>query len=360
MSNEKTTAQAQHALIMGGKFVGEFPKTTHPEAQWFYHPVTLGLFIHWGISTAGDDLDISWSMMDNPARYGRNGMTTPRKYWQLAEKFNPQNYNPEKWLTAAKDAGFTYAVLTTRHHDGFSLWPSDVSDFSTKNYMGGRDLVQEYVDACRKVGLKVGFYYSPPDWRFNQKYMSFAQGSRTEKFPDRAHKDIDHNVIDAIPEMPAEHKEKYIAYVNAQARELLTRYGRVDLLWFDGTTNDLDHTITIDEIRSLQPHIIVNDRMWGFGNGDYCTKYECFLPAEKPPYEYWETCHCWHVGGGWSYVKNADKYRPLEDTLHKYDVCKEFGGNLLLNVAPDGDGNLPDAYYEKVKEFGLALKQKNK
>lgn len=357
MSENKTVLE-QHAII-GNNAEGsaDFKRTTHPGADWFYHPVQLGLFIHFGISAVHGDLDISWGMMDDPARRAKgNGILTPREYWALAEKFNPKDFDPEKWLRAAKDAGFTYAVLTTKHHDGFALWPSEAGDFSTKNYMNGRDLVREYADACRKVGLKVGFYYSHPDWRFDQKYRSFMYGSGTEKFPDRVHKDIDHKPIEGeLPEMPEEHYERYVQYTNAQIRELLTNYGQVDILWFDGSANDTSRLISIEEIRALQPQIIVNDRLWGKRAGDYYSHYECCLPQEKPDMP-WETCQIWHVGGGWSWVKNADKYRALDITMHQYDVCKKWGGNLLLNIAPDADGNLPEAYYKAVQEFGDAVK----
>jgi alpha-L-fucosidase len=222
--------------------------------------------------------------------------------------------------------------------------------------MNGRDLVREYADACRKLGLKVGFYYSPPDWHFNSDYMSFMNGSRTEAYPDRKHKDIDHKDIEGdLPVMPQAHYDRYVDYMNTQVRELLTNYGRVDLLWFDGSMKDLTNVITIEEIRALQPQIVVNDRLWGFGIGDYSSEYECRLPKEKPEGP-WETCQIWHVGGGWSYVKNADKYRDLATTLHQYEVCKEWGGNLLLNIAPDKDGVVPDAYYKAVREFGDAIK----
>ena len=189
----------------------------------------------------------------------------------------------------------------------------------------------------------------------NQKYMSFMPGSRSERYPERPYEDIDHKPIDALPEMPKEHYEKYGEYVNAQVRELLTRYGQVDLLWFDGSMNDLTNVITIDEIRELQPQIVVNDRMWGWGIGDYCSKFECQLPKEDPGMP-WETCQIWHVGGGWSWVKNADKYRELEITLNQYETCKKWGGNLLLNIAPAADGSVPEASYKAVKEFGEAIK----
>lgn len=356
MSQNKTVAE-EHAVIGNAEGTRTFPRTNHPGTAWFFEPVNLGLFIHYGISTVHGDLDLSWGMMDNPERRAKgNGIVTPREYWALAEDFRPTDYHPEEWLRAAKDAGFTYAVFTTRHHDGFSMWPSDASDFSTKNHLGGRDLVGEYVEACRHVGLKVGLYYSPPDWRFDQAYRSFMVGSHSEKYPDRPYEDIDHRPIDALPAMPAEHLDRYYAYVNAQVRELLSRYGQIDLLWFDGSTPDPARVISIEEIRALQPQIVVNDRLWGWGVGDYCSRYECHLPDENPQMP-WETIHIWHVGGGWSYVKNADKYRALDITMHQYEICQKWGGNLLLNIAPRADGSVPQAYYEAVSAFGDAVRR---
>ncbi len=360
MSDKKTVAE-EHSII-GNTNSNEvtFEKTNDPGTKWFYEKTNLGLFIHFGISSVHGDLDISWGMMDNPERRKKgNGIVTPREYWELAKQFNPKDYNPEIWLKAAKDNGFTYAVLTTRHHDGFALWPSNAGDYSTKNYMNSRDLVKEYTDACRKVGLKVGLYFSPPDWRFNQEYMSFMVGSHSEKYPDRPYEDIDHKPIDSIKEMPKEHYDKYISYLNTQIRELLTNYGQIDLLWFDGSVKDLSNIIKIDEIRKLQKHIIVNDRLWGWGIGDYTSEYECRLPQEKPNQK-WETCQIWHVGGGWSWVKNADKYRALDITMNQYRVCKKWGGNLLLNIAPDKDGIVPDAYYKAVEELSKAIKEEEK
>ncbi len=349
MSNNARTAAEQHDIIGYKSSEKEFARTDDAGAKWFFEKTNLGLFIHFGISAAGDDIDISWGMMDNPDRRAKgNGILTPREYWALAEKFDPKHFEPKKWLSAAKDAGFTYAVFTAKHHDGFAMWPSDVGDFSTKSYMGGRDLVGEYVTACRAAGLKVGLYYSPPDWRLDRKYMSFMSGSHSEKYPDRPYEDIDHKPIASLPEMPEEHKKARCEYFNAQVRELLTRYGQIDLLWFDGTLPSLDGAITIYDIRKLQPHIIVNDRLWGVG--DYCSRFECKLPTEKPSAA-WETSQIWHVGGGWSYVKNADKYRAPEITLHQYEVAKEFGGNLLLNIAPDGDGVVPQAYYSALQRL---------
>lgn len=120
--SENKTVGAQHAVIGNTESKQSFSRTTHPGADWFYHPVNLGLFIHYGISAVHGDLDISWGMMENPERRAKgNGILSPEEYWALAEKFNPTDYHPEKWLAAAKESGFTYAVLTTRHHDRFAL-----------------------------------------------------------------------------------------------------------------------------------------------------------------------------------------------------------------------------------------------
>ena len=132
-----------------------------PGAQWF-PDASLGLFMHWGIhSVVG--AQPSWDMISY-YKYGGK-VAPPDKYYALAERFDPQEYDPDQWLKAAKEAGFTYAVLTTKHHDGYALWPSKYG-IGTKQYMGGRDLLKTYVEACRANGLKVGFYFSPRDWHY--------------------------------------------------------------------------------------------------------------------------------------------------------------------------------------------------
>lgn len=354
--SDKNEARSQHSIIGYQSEVKPFERTTHKDAEWYFNPTNLGLFIHFGISTVHGDCDISWGMMENPQRRAKgNGIARPCDYWDFAKEFNPVNYDPYRWLKAVKDQGFTYAVLTTRHHDGFALWPSDVGELSTKNYMNGRDLVGEYVDACRKVGLKVGLYYSPPDWYFNRDYRSFMYGSGREEFPDRPHMDIYHNPIESVPEMPKEHEKAYCDYVSAQVRELLTRYGKIDLLWFDGSVDDTSMVIGIDEIRELQPSIVVNDRLWG--TGDYCSKYECYLPKERPEAKYWEACENWHVGGGWSYVKNSDKFRTLDYVMEHYRLIRNFGGNYLLNIAPDKNGDVPENFYKALEDFGAKIRE---
>lgn len=146
--------------------------TTHPDAQWF-DDAGLGMFIHWGISSVDGTGELSWSMM---AR-SENEQPATDAYFEQAERFSPDHYDPDDWLAAAKRAGMEYAVLTTKHHDGFAMWPSEYGDFSTTEYCDGRDLVGEYVAACRRHGIKVGFYFSFPDWH-HSSWPAYARESR--------------------------------------------------------------------------------------------------------------------------------------------------------------------------------------
>ena len=227
-----------------------FSRTTHLDAQWFPE-AGFGLFMHWGIhSVAG--IEPSWSMKknvpfisdpDKEKYYGKN-------YYKLLTKFNPQNYDPDKWIKAAAEAGMTYAVLTVKHHDGYKLWPSEYGEMSTKQYMNGRDLIRPYIDACRKYGLKVGFYFSPVDWSYPNYPIS-----------------LDRNIPFMFPPGWDNKKneaafEDFYRYTVGQLSEILTRWGKIDLIWFDGMAwqgiNDirinlghLAHQPRIDNLRGF-------------------------------------------------------------------------------------------------------------
>jgi alpha-L-fucosidase len=194
---------------------------------------------------------------------GKKPEITPNQYWSMAKDFNPTKYDPDLWLKAAKEAGFTYAVLTTRHHEGFALWPSAYGNFDTKNFMGGRDLLKDYIAACRRNGLKVGFYYSPPDWNFDRDYMSFLYGGARKLNPEFPSLDADlkPRTTEHSRDEIAKHQAEYAALVNGQVEELLTRYGKIDLLWFDGKPAAGNQKIISPErIRELQPGIVINPR----------------------------------------------------------------------------------------------------
>jgi alpha-L-fucosidase len=338
--------------------------TVHPDAQW-YPEAGLGLFIHWGLSSV-KAMNISWPMIPGRALaqrqvdaaereriirendYNLNGkqpQITPNEYWEMAKDFNPQKYDPDKWLKAAKDAGFVYAVMTARHHEGFAMWPSDYGDFNTKNYMGGRDLIKDYVEACRRNGLKVGLYYSPPDWHFDRDFMSFLYGRAKQKNPEfpSLGPDLKPRTSTKSKEEMAKHQAEYAAMVKGQVEELLTRYGKIDLLWFDGKPPIPNgaNCITIERIRELQPGIVINPRL--HGHGDFKT-YERTLSTDKPATEWAEYCNTWT--NCWSHMDIP--FRAPGYVLGQLVKCRSLHVNYLLGVGPMSSGEFCDGIYQNM------------
>lgn len=319
-------------------------------ARWF-PGASLGLFMHWGIhSVVG--AQPSWDMIAH-YRYGGK-VSPPDKYYALAHRFNPQNYDPGLWLKAARDAGFTYAVMTTKHHDGYALWPSEYG-IGTRQYLNGRDLIQPYVDACRKNGLKVGFYFSPRDWHYPG--LMHPNEYDAEKWHD----------LPPITDSVANYRnyERFLGFVLKQLEEILTRYGKIDLLWLDGMNfrgvADMHTEKVYAWIRSLQPGIVINDR-WstivnpddpggkGLRFGDFTTPFECSLPTYKPS-EWWEHCDIWTSGGGgWGYDKTGT-FRPYSWFFEHLVTSRSLGGNFLPNVGPGGDGEMHPNFYKNMEEI---------
>lgn len=357
MESRNSDMTAEHQLnVIGVKPERDgkisYARTTHRDAQW-YPEAGLGVFFHFGINTVHGGLDISWSMMLNTSwdkDYQGKNKITPNNYYKLADSFNPKNYDPDKWLKAAADAGFRYAILTTKHHDGYALWPSKYGEMGTRTHMGGRDLVRPFVEACRKNNLRVGLYYSPPDWYFNRKYISFNyssySGSSIGNWLKHEHKrdcsqyDMDHKPV-VLPVKPEGFEEEYKTYIANQVRELLTWYGKIDIMFFDGGPE----AISMDEIRSMQPGIVINPRMHGYG--DYKTP-ECRLPDQRPA-GWWEGVYIWNYHE-WGY-QEPHGYRPLGWMLNNFAHCRTWNGNMLINCAPKPDGAMPDTYYERMREL---------
>ena len=312
-----------------------FARTTHADAQW-YPDAGLGLFMHWGIHSV-KGVQPSWAMIkDYP--YGGE-LHPPERYYALAKEFDPQDYDPDLWIAAAAKAGFTYAVLTAKHHDGYALWPTAYGDMSTRQYLDGRDLLEPYVEACRKHGLKVGFYFSPTDWH----YPGYPVGDV----------DFNHSKRGKYPpiEDPEENQrdfEGFYAYTVGQLHELLTRYGQVDVLWFDGMgwhgVRDIYTEQTLAWIRRLQPGIIMNDR-WG-SVGDFTTP-EWNFPEGRPQ-GWWENCVSWN--GHWGYNPRG-RFRPNTWVMDRLRRARAWGGNFLLNVGPAPDGTMPPGFYERCDEL---------
>ena len=363
-------AQALYYKTDAKAYNTPFKPNQNPEAQWF-PKAGFGLFIHWGIYSVVP-LNPSWSMIENCFKKERPAKIPMEQYYKLAEKFDPQDYDPNRWLGMAKSIDMQYAVLTTKHHDGYAMWPSKFGEYNTGVFMHGRDLVKEYVEACRKNGLKVGFYYSPRDWGYNHHQSNFSAPMCG----------FDH-LAESKPIFTGEECQKeyrkWINYTVGQLSELLTQYGKIDVLWFDGgnwknaKNADIDEKRVRNWIYKLQPGIVINPR-WGgapinpdYKNhkvdahmaklnrciGDYLTfeqKFDAIEQRSDPLYKniWFEYCRTWY--GHWGYVP-AESDKPNKETIKKIlwqlSLLRSFGGNMLLNVGPDKNGKLrPDIYAE--------------
>lgn len=319
-------ASAQH-LILGQKAAGAGSTKTrvnsHPDAQWFLK-AGLGLFVHLGIASVHGGIDLSWGMLANKS--WEDGEISPIEYWKLADKWNPTKFKAEKWVKAAKKAGFKYIVMVTKHHDGYTMWPSKFSDFGVKQKLKGRDLVKEFVDACHKNNIKIGLYFSPPDWRFDAKYRNFGRSGKM-------YYDINHQLVSSIPKMTEEHKKARVAMIKNQVTELLTNYGKIDILWFDGGQGEISN----DEVRRLQPGIIINRRNGELGDfGDS----EGVLPDKRFSGWFEANDPCW-PSRWWAY-STSDRMDTANDVIEKLVIMRAWGGNFLANVGPKADGSMPE------------------
>ncbi len=334
------TVKTQHeALGLLNKPVGRYAHTDHPDAQWFGEG-NLGLFLHWGISSVIANNEISWAMLLN-GDLNKNPIA-PTKYWAQAEDFNPQNYDADMWIRAAKEAGFTYAVLTTRHHDGYAMWPSQYGDLNIGMFTDGVDLVRPFVEACRKYGLKVGLYFSGTSWRMEKGYRSYSLTS--DGTQENPHLDVNYEPTTLKPRGQAL-QDLYKKVNGGQLKELLSNYGKIDILWFDSGPA----TVTAEQVRKWQPGIIINNR--SEIPADYDSSFEGgHLPTERPG-GWWEACQT--ATGSWAYQKGLDQYAmPAAEILSTFVNLRTWGGNYLVNFAPRSDGTMPDVYYQRMEEIG--------
>lgn len=309
---------------------------SHPDAQWF-PKAGLGLFIHWGMAAVSGTGDLSWSMLANKS--WKDSTMTPNRYYALANNWNPSKMDFDKILKAAKSAGVTYAVFVTKHHDGFTLWPSKFGEIGTRFQFEGRDFVKEFVTACRKYKIRVGLYYSPPDWYFERQYKNFSYNNKVQL-------DMNHQTT-ILSKRPVEFEQKRIEYINNQVTELLTNYGKIDLIWFDGGKGEIPNKV----VRELQPGIVINRRNGGIG--DYGDS-EGVLPRKR--FEGWfETCETSWPSDKWSYLENRSWDKAV-DVLVELVKLRAWGGNLLANVGPMASGEIPAQALAAWKEMSTWMK----
>ena len=299
-------------------------KNLNPDRYAWFNQARFGMFIHWGLYSVSAHGE--WAMY-------KEQIPLP-EYMTLRDSFlPPATFSPALWARLAKQAGCGYVVLTTRHHDGFCLFDSPVSDYNSVKSRAGRDFVREFAEACRAEGLRVGFYYSLIDWRFPGAHQPAEEPASLEAMVRQLHD---------------------------QVRELLTQYGRVDLLWYDGGNLPSTDPETAGKIwraqelnamaRRLMPGILINDRSNLAEDFSTPEQHAVAPPAGRA----WEACMT--LNGNWGYHIADRNFKSLEE-LHELVVhCAQFGGNLLLNIGPRADGSVQPECIERLRGIGAWLK----
>jgi len=302
----------------------------------------FGLFIHFGLYAL-------------PARHEwvkNHERLTNEQYQKYFDHFNPDLFNPREWARMAKAAGMKYVVITSKHHEGFCLWDSKYTDYKATNTPFGRDLLKEFVEAFRAEGLKVGFYYSLLDWHHPDYTIDRVH-------PLRPDSEADYDRLNAGKDM-----NRYRQYMKNQVRELLTNYGEISIMWFDFSfpgkhgkgRDDWDSVGLLKLARSLQPNIIVDDRLdlqdveggWDFTTPEQVvvTKWPEYKGKKIP----WETCQTF--SGSWGYYRDEYTWKSPSQLIELLINSVSKGGNLLLNVGPTARGTFDHRAQERLKAMG--------
>lgn len=288
--------------------------------EWFRH-AKLGIFIHWGIY-AVNGIDESWSFF--------NEYLSHEEYLRQVDGFAAQNYDPDHWAKLIRESGAKYSVITAKHHDGFALWNTDHGTLNVMKSSAGRDLIAPFVKSLRKQDLKVGVYFSLPDWSYPD-------------YPNKTRNQMRYN-NDSV------RWEGFINYYHSQLKELNERF-KPDLFWFDGDWEFNDEQWRTREVREFllneNPDVIINSRLGG--HGDYATP-EQGVPIVKPRDEYWELCMT--MNNSWGYQGNDRDYKTPNQIIRIFADCISMGGNLLLDIGPKADGTIPDQQVNILKELG--------
>lgn len=278
--------------------------------RW-WHEARFGMFVHFGLySVLGRH---EWAMEEEGIPIS--------EYQLLAKRFNPTPHAARAWAKLAKAAGMKYMVMTTKHHEGFCLFKTKLTNYCAPKQAAGRDLVAEYVEAARAEGLRFGFYYSLMDWHH----------------PDGARCATDEAA-----------RRRFVDYIHGQVRELCSNYGKVDVLWYD-----VDWPLTPEQwesekmnrmVRQLQPDILINNRS---GIPEDFTTPEQHIQASQAP---WEACMT--MNDSWGYQRADDDWKSPKTIVRNLITCARDGGNYLLNIGPKGDGSIPEPSIRILTDVG--------
>lgn len=304
------------------------PTPTRGDTSWFTHD-RFGMFIHWGIYAQAARHEWVQNYEQIPGE-------TYRKYF---DHFDPDLFDAREWARQARLAGMKYFVITAKHHDGFCLWDSQFTDYKAPNSPAGRDLLREVADAFRAEGLRVGFYYSLLDWHHPHYTIDPIHPLRTDPNAEALNAERDMKI--------------YAQYMRDQVRELLTGYGKIDIVWFDYSfpdaklgnlrgkgREDWESEKLLEMVRELQPHIIVDNRLdLPREMADVHTP-EQFQPASWVHADgepvVWETCQTF--SGSWGYFRDEMSWKNPQQLVQMLVNSVACGGNLLMNVGPTARG----------------------
>ena len=327
----------------------------------WWREAKFGMFIHYGVYSG-----LAGEFKGRPGGgewlQSNLGLDTDTYAAEALPLFKPARGCTEAWAKLAREAGCRYMVLTTKHHDGFALFDTPTTDYNAAK-VAGWDIVREYVESARKNGLRVGFYHSVIDWHHPSYDNTIGRGLPYPKGQAAMLKEKG---------IPRDH-EAYLTYLHTQARELLTNYGQVDIMWWDYSQGGLSGARgwkapqLIEMARELHPGIIMNNRLYAYSGykpendaeqldlrcGDFMTP-EKRLPKEGCAGTDWESCMT--LGNHWGFNKNDKKYKSPTQIIRQLQQCAAYGGNLLLNISPRVDGSIPEAAVDLFHRVGEWLK----
>lgn len=330
-------------LAIGKSSIAQSDTTGNTQRLKWWQDAKFGMFLHWGLYSQAAGV---WN--GHPYKGNEHFMIyeklSLKQYGSLANDFNPTRFNADQWVGYAKNAGMKYIVITTKHHDGFAMFNSPSNDYNiVKRTPWGRDPLKELAEACKKQGMKLGFYYSlGRDWQDPDVPTNWpTKGGRS-------------NLVDYPNEDAKDFSKYFERKVKPQIRELLTQYGPVGVLWFDTPEQYITKAQSeelLQFIRSLQPDCIVNSRI-GNGLGDYKVSEQTI--TEKAVLTPWEACIT--MSRGWGYNRFDTAWKSPELLVRQLVEIVSKGGNLLLNVGPKGTGEFPPQAVERLNAIGGWMK----
>ncbi len=351
------------SAVEGSDVPGSETKEQHAERMAWFHDARFGMFIHWGVYSALGQGE--WAQHNHRIPF--------KKYEEHAASLNPSKFDAAHIVGLAKTAGMKYLVITAKHHDGFCMWDTALTDYNIVGWTPfKRDPLAELSAECRKQGIKFGVYYSPRDWHHPDWVLRYedlgniyqygsSMGYRPSKWTAgktyacgdpacKARKPITKECEPRQTEAEGADMNRYLDYMMGQVKELLTLY-KPDMLWFDGADIQDPKLAREDElfamIRRLQPGIIVNDR-YRRGTGDFeSLGHENRLPSAQPPRD-WEVCDAIR---GWGYTKNA-RCKSVKHLVRMLVQATGMSGNLLLNIGPDGLGAVDGGESATLRDIG--------